>query len=79
MLRVPLQHEGTIMKVSMTNLLNSTTFQFAAMILAGSAFAAFQGQLAWATWLSEAVVILGIYASKEGVRYSAAAYQAKGE
>lgn len=61
----------------MSNLLTvfkSTTFQFCFMVLAGSAVAAFMGQLAWATWLDQAVILVGIYASKEGVRYSAAAY-----
>ena len=45
------------------------------MILAGSAAAAaFSDGLTWSQWLSEAVIILGIYASKEGVRYGAEAY-----
>jgi len=59
-------------------LLTSTVFQFSFMILAGSAIAAgFSAELTWKDWLSEAVIVLGIYASKEGIRYGAEAY--KGE
>ena len=59
----------------MKKLLTSTVFQFSFMILAGSAAAAaFSDGLTWSQWLSEAVIILGIYASKEGVRYGAEAY-----
>jgi len=59
----------------MKRLLGSTVFQFCAMVLTGSAIAAANGQLTWAEWLSEAVVMIGIYASKEGVRYGASAYE----
>ena len=52
----------------------STTFQFAFMVLVASAVAAFMGQLEWVKWLDEAVVLVGIYASKEGIKYGATAY-----
>jgi len=64
----------------MKKLLTSTVFQFSFMILAGSAVAAAMSDgLTWEQWLSEAVVILGIYASKEGVRYASSAYEGKNE
>lgn len=61
----------------MSNILpvfKSTTFQFCFMVLVASAVAAFMGQLAWVKWMEEAVVLVGIYASKEGIRYGASAY-----
>jgi hypothetical protein len=54
---------------------HSTTFQFCALVLLVSAGAALSGRLEWATWLSEAVYLVGIYAGKEGARYGAAAYK----
>jgi len=57
----------------------STTAQFAIFVLSIAALAAgFTDQLTWTAWLDSAMVALGIYASKEGVRYSAEAYQNKG-
>lgn len=62
----------------MKKLLSSSVFQFSFMILAGSAAAIIFGEgLTWTEWLSEAVIILGIYASKEGVKYGAEAYGSK--
>jgi len=61
----------------MRRLSSSTVFQFCALVLAASAIAAFQGTLEWSQWLSEAVVLVGIYASKEGVKYGAEAYKDK--
>lgn len=59
-------------------LFESSTFQFCMIILVCSAFAAgFTDDLTWKDWLNEAIIMLGIYASKEGVRYGAEAY--KGE
>ena len=58
-------------------LLESSVFQFCAMVLIISAVAAASGELSWTEWLSEAVVMIGIYASKEGVKYGAAAYKGK--
>ena len=63
-----------ILEIEM-NLLKSTVFQFCAMVLVISAIAAANGELTWAGWLSEAVVMVGIYASKEGVKYGATAYK----
>ena len=53
----------------------STVFQFCAMVLIISAIAAANGELTWTEWLSEAVVMIGIYASKEGIKYGATAYK----
>lgn len=53
----------------------SKVFQFCAMVLIISAIAAANGELTWKEWLSEAVVMIGIFASKEGVKYGAAAYR----
>ena len=64
----------------MKKLLTSSVFQFSFMILAGSAAAAgFSESLTWKEWLSESVIILGIYASKEGVKYGVSAYEGKNE
>ena len=56
---------------------DSSVFAFCAVVLGGSAVAAFNGQLSWEAWLTEAVVLVGIYASKEGIRYGASAYENK--
>ena len=57
-------------------LFNSTVFQFSFIVLAISGLAAgFSDDLTWKDWLKEAVYFVGIYAGKEGVRYSAAAYE----
>jgi len=63
----------------MVKLFRSTVFQFCILILITSAVAAANGMLTWIEWLNEAVVLVGIYASKEGVRYGAAAYGAAGK
>lgn len=56
----------------------STTAQFGIMILSISALAAgFTDDLTWKDWLSEAIIVLGIYASKEGIRYGAEAYKSQ--
>jgi len=56
------------------NVFKSTTFQFCGMVLTVSALAAANGNLTWAAWLDQAVILVGIYASKEGVKYGAEAY-----
>lgn len=56
-----------------TYLVQSTTFQFAALVLIVSGLAAANGALSWQEWINEAVILVGIYASKEGVRYGATA------
>jgi len=56
-------------------LLESTTFQFCGLVLTVSALAAVNGDLKWLEWLNEAVILIGIFASKEGVKYGAKAYE----
>lgn len=59
-------------------LLCSTVFQFCAIILIVAGIAAGNtGDLTWKDWLDQAVYFVGIYASKEGVRYGATAYGGK--
>jgi len=56
----------------------STTAQFAIFVLTIAALAAgFTDQLTWAVWLDSAMVALGIYASKEGIRMGSDAYSSK--
>ena len=56
----------------------STTAQFGICILAVGALAAGFSDLTWAAWFDGALVILGTYATKEGVRYGSEAYKNKG-
>ena len=57
-------------------LFESSVFQFSILILSTSALAAgFTEDLSWKDWLSEAIIILGIFATKEGVKYGAEAYE----
>ena len=59
-------------------LFESSVFQFCLIILFASALAAgFTDDLTWKEWLKEAVYFVGIYAGKEGVKYSASAYEGK--
>lgn len=59
-------------------LFESTTFQFCAIVLTTGALAAgFTEDLTWKDWLDAAVYFVGIYAGKEGVRYSSEAYRDK--
>ncbi len=55
----------------------STTAQFGIFILSVGAMAAGFSNYQWDQWMIQAVIVLGIYASKEGIRYSAEAYQNK--
>jgi hypothetical protein len=59
-------------------LLDSTTFRFCllALVVAGLAVI-FTNELTWKDWLDSAVYFVGIYAGKEGVRYSSDAYKNK--
>ena len=53
---------------------NSTTAQFGVSILTVGALAAGFSDYTWTLWMDQAIIIIGIYASKEGVRYGAEAY-----
>ena len=57
-------------------LIESTTFQFGLFILLVAGLAAgFTDDLTWKDWVLEAKYMLGIYATKEGVRYGSEAYK----
>lgn len=58
-------------------LFESSVFQFCAIVLVVSGIAAASGKIEWIEWLKEAVYFVGIYAGKEGVKYSAEAYGTK--
>lgn len=55
----------------------STTAQFGIFILSVGALAAGFSDLTWDKWLESSLVILGIYGTKESVKYGSAAYQNK--
>ena len=55
----------------------STTAQFGIAILTVGVLAVGYSDYTWEAWMIQAIVVLGIYAGKEGVRYSAEAYQNK--
>jgi len=57
-------------------LFNSSVFQFCLIILFISGMAAgFTDDLTWKDWLDTAMVLIGIYTTKEGVKYGASAYE----
>ena len=56
----------------------STTAQFGIAILTIAALAVGFADLTWEQWLEAAKWILALYAGKEGIRYSASAYEKKG-
>ncbi len=59
-------------------LFESSTFQFCLLVLGASAFAAgLTDDLSWKDWFDGAVYFVGIYASKEGVKYGSNAYKEK--
>lgn len=60
-------------------LFNSTTFQFCFIILFVAAIAALNGKITWSAWLEAGVYFAGIYAGKEGISKSAAAYKERGD
>jgi len=61
----------------MKRLLSSTVFQFSFLILLVGALAVIYSDVTWAQWFDQAKYYVGIYATKEGVKYGAEAY--KGE
>jgi len=59
-------------------LFDSTVFQFCGIILFVSGLAALTGEITWAEWLDASKYLIGIYATKESVKYGATAYKEKG-
>lgn len=61
-------------------LLDSTTFKFCLLVMiAGAIVAGFSDELSWLVWFEKSVYFVGIYATKEGVRYGAEAHGSKNE
>jgi len=57
-------------------LFDSSVFQFCAIILIVAGLAAgLSSDVTWKDWIDIAMVLIGIYASKESVRYGATAYK----
>lgn len=56
-------------------LLKSSVFQFCFMVLFIAGIAAYNDKITWELWLTQAVYFVGIFAGKEGVKYSASAYE----
>jgi len=57
-------------------LFESSVFQFCILILLVAALAAgFTDDLTWKDWVDTAMVLIGIYTTKEGVKYGASAYE----
>lgn len=57
-------------------LFNSTTFQFSALVLFIGILATLYSDVTWLQWFDQAKYYVGIYASKEGIRYGSEAYKA---